>query len=315
MRTIDQETVSMNDLSIVGTVESITVTDGKAKKDGHDFRSADINIRVCQDYSPVKGEVSIIPVRMMANKFTKSNELNKLWENLGKLKTTYSTIQDVGIGEASRVIISSSGSRQNGRITENTYASRNNPDTIVSTWSIGATFINPTKNDKDAAQFKHEIFVMSMDREISKDGEETGRLKIRGGLITYGKHLNILTYYVMNPSGVEFFENNVKINDTIVVQGRVRCTSEEVSSTVSTLGWGDDTDMGTTTKYINELIITRTPTGEPNEEDASWDPQDIRVLAADRSNSLEQKKIDARAAAQKATKAPKAAPAIDSWEE
>ena len=107
-----------------------------------------------------------------------------------------------------------------------------------------------------------------------------------------------MDFFVENPGAVDYIERNFKVNDTAHFVGRLRYTSETVKYE-SENTWGESIPQ-TTTKKKRELIITGPGVGcesGPYDEDRSYDPEDIRVLVADRNAVKEQKKMEEEAAA------------------
>ena len=314
------DTPALNSVVISGALLGLELREGKSSpaKGSKPYRSVKSTIRVNQTYGG-KSEVSEIPVDFIAMRHKKDGTDNTIYETYGKYSTEYHTAQRDGIENATMVNIN--GRRGNGTLSENMFATAQNPETVVSTWNIGATFLNELRgaapgNDAECATFDIEIFILNLDREVNLEGEETGRLKIRGGVVKYGRKLDCLDFFVENPGAVDYIERNFKVNDTAHFVGRLRYTSETVKYE-SENTWGESIPQ-TTTKKKRELIITGPGVGcesGPYDEDRSYDPEDIRVLVADRNAVKEQKKMEARAKASK----PKAAAPADKpnygWEE
>ena len=286
-----------DNVTIVGTLMSLILREGQSKSSGAPYRSGAANIRVNQTYLG-KTEVSEIPVNFIAMKFKKDGTINPAYENIGVL-SNMKTAQNVGQSDAARVKIGG----KSGNINENMFAAPNNPENVVSSWRINANFFNEVDarmDTGDCATFNMDIFIMNMEHETTKEGEETGRLKIRGGVVQYGKKLDCIDFYVEDTSAIDFIERNWEVNTTVNVQGRIRYTSE-VEEYHSASSWGEDIPHSTT-KQKKELIIT-TGSDSPFDEDDGYAPEDIKVLNQDRLNRKEQIKIDAK------NKAAKPAPA------
>ena len=311
---------ALNSVVVSGALLGLDLREGKsaAAKGSKPYRSVKSTVRVNQTYGN-KAEVSEIPLDFIAMKFKKDGTDNTIFETYGKYPTEYRTATRDGIDNASMVTVN--GRRGNGVLSENMFASAQNPETVVSSWSITATFLNELRgaapgNGADCATFDIEIFILGLEREISTTGEETGRLKIRGGVVKYGRKLDCLDFYVENPSAIDYIERNFNVNDTAHFVGRLRYTSETVSYAAENT-WGE-TIPQTTTKKKRELIITGPGVGcesGPYDEERSYNPEDIRVLVADRNAYKEQKKMEARAKAAKPAAAPVASKPVYGWEE
>ena len=307
---------ALNSVVISGTLLGLESREGTAKLSGKPYRSMNATIRVNQFYNG-KEEVSEIPVSFIAMKFKKDGANNPVYETLGAYSRDYFTAQRDGIEKATKVLIN--GRKGNGAISENMYADSRNPENVLSTWNINASFLSenrssaPVTGSSEYATFDIEIFILNMDRELTAEGEETGRLKIRGGVVKYGRKIDCLDFFVEIPSAVDYIERNYNVNDTVRVKGRVRFTSEQEIQNVDN-GWGESIPTQTTRKR-HELIISE-GNNEPLPEENSYDPEDIRVLIADRNALKEQKKMEARAkaTAAKASPATEVSKAAYSWE-
>lgn len=315
------DTPALNSVVVSGTLLGLDLREGKSapSKGSKPYRSVKSTIRVNQTFGG-KTEVSEIPLDFIAMKHKKDGSDNPVYETLGKYATEYKTAQRDGIENATMVNVN--GRRGNGTLSENMFASAQNPETVVSNWSVGASFLNELRNAApgnggECATFDIEIFILNLDREINSAGEETGRLKIRGGVVKYGRKLDCLDFFVENPSAIDYIERNFNVNDTAHFVGRLRYTSETVSYE-SENTWGESIPQ-TTTKKKRELIITGPGVGcesGPYDEERSYNPEDIRVLVADRNALKEQKKMEARSKASKpAASAAVASKPTYGWEE
>lgn len=311
MKSIENQ--SANSVNITGTLMDVVLREGKTKKDGKPYRSGTATIRVNQHYGN-KDEVSDIQENFIAMKFKNDGQNNSNYTNYGKFADgTYKTAQNVGIENATR--LRSSGAH-NGRITENMFATAKDPETVISTWRIDTTFFNeangsvstPTSN-ADCATFNVDMVVLEIGREMNTSGEETGRLKIVGGLIQYGPRLDCVTFYVENPSAIDFLERNWQVNDTVNAVGRIRVATQTVSYH-SENSWGEEIPQEST-RTKRELIITSSngpDGGMPYDEDMSYDIEDVKRLNAERKIRKEQAKVTARNSGNKTAAATNEAP-------
>lgn len=295
-------TPARNSVSMNGMLLSYDIRDGKSKKTGAPYRMGSAVLRVNQFYGG-KEELSEIPVKSLAMKFKKDGSDNKFFENLGDYAVDLKPATRYGTDEASHVSIT--GRNGNGALSENMFASERNPETVYSTFNIDFKFlneprINATGSTADCATFDVEIFILAKDRELNSAGEETGRLKIRGGIVQWGEKIDCFDFYVENPTAIEYIDRNYNINDTASFVGRIRYTSETVVYK-SENTWGE-TLPTTSTRKKHELIITGPSAGHedgPNEEADSYDPEDIRTMIADRNARKEDAKNEARKRAKK----------------
>lgn len=295
---------SNQSVTITGKLSDVVVRENVSKGTNKPYRAGTVTIRVDQTYGG-KQEVSEIPVSFIAMKFKKDGTINPVYESAGNLTTQFKSIQNYGYDAASRIRVSG----RSGNISENMFVGRDG-EQVVSSWRVNSSFFNPVNGsvesspaNADCATFEMDIFIMGMDRECTPEGEETGRLKIRGGVIQYGNRLDVLDFVVEAPTAVDYIERNYSINDTVKVYGRIRYTSEEVISDYhEESSWGEVIPKAPSTRVKRELVIVN-GSDEPYDEDMAYAPEDIQVIAADRNNRKEQLKADARSKANQKTAA------------
>ena len=272
-----------NKLNLAGKLMDVQFGDGKLS-DGRPYQRATVTIRVTQAYGG-KEETSDIQVGMFATEFTSTGKQNPAWKSLNDLKLM-KTAQNVGIDNASNVRLTGA------TLQENNFVSRTGQ--LINGWQIRGSFINEAKV-APVASFVTDIYIMSMTDEVDREGDTTGRLKIKGGIVQYGGKLDVVEFIVEAPDTVEYISRNWEENGTVTVKGRIRVLSQEEE--VQSSGWGEDVPE-TTTRFVRELIIT---TGDDTckEEDFAYDPVEIKKAFAERKAAIEQTQINARAAAPK----------------
>lgn len=279
------EIQAKNQMNLTGKLLNVEFGEGKMS-DGREYKRATVTIRVTQ---PVDGkeETSEIPVGFFASPYTKTGKANPAYKSLVDLQNL-KTAQNVGIDNADQVRITS------GSLSENNFVSRSG--NLINGWQIRGSFINAAKL-ADAATFVTEIFIMDKHDEINREGDPTGRLVIRGGIVQYGGKLDVLDFIVEDPSKVQFVSNNWEPNKTITVKGRVRVTSHETETAKESGGWGEDIP-DTTTTFVRELIITGGD-DTAKEDEFGYDPAEIKKAFNQRKAMIEQLQIDARSHAPK----------------
>jgi len=276
---------AMNKMNLVGKLMNVDFGEGKMS-DGRDYKRATVTIRVTQ---PVDGkeETSEIPVGFFASPYTSTGKPNPAYKSLVEL-ADLKTAQNVGVDAADQVRITSA------TLSENNFVSRNG--NLINGFQIRGSFINAAKLT-DAATFNTEIYIMDIHDETDREGDPTGRLVVRGGIVQYGGRLDVLDFIVEAPDKVEFVSRNWEVNTTQRINGRVRVTSHEVEASGESSGWGEDIPE-TTTTFVRELIITGGDDTAKDEE-FSYDPTDIKKAFNVRKAMIEQMQIDARAKAPK----------------
>ena len=182
---------SSNAVTITGKLSDVVVREGTSKQGGKPYRAGTVTIRVDQTYGG-KNEVSEVPVQFIAMKFKKDGTTNPAYESVGQLTSQFKSIQNYGYDEASRIRVNG----KSGNISENMFVGRDG-EQVVSSWRINSSFFNEVRGGEapgnaDCATFNIDIFIMAIARELTAEGEETGRLKIRGGVVQWGGKLDCL---------------------------------------------------------------------------------------------------------------------------
>ena len=272
-----------NKINLAGILMDVTPGSGTLA-DGRPYKRATVTVRVTQSYGG-KTETSDIQVGMFATEFTSTGKPNPAWKSLKDLELM-KTAQNVNIDNASHVRLTGA------TLQENNFVSRTG--NLINGWQIRGSFINEAKVS-DVASFVTDIFIMSMDDEVDREGETTGRLKIKGGIVQYGGKLDVVDFIVEAPDTVEYISRNWEVNGTVTVKGRIRVLSQEEE--VQASGWGEDVP-DTTTRFVRELIIT-TGDDECKEEDFAYDPVEIKKAFNERKAAIEQMQINARASSPK----------------
>ena len=283
----DIQTQANNKINLAGKLMDVTFGDGKitsADGSARPYKRATVTVRVTQTYGG-KEETSDIQVGMFATEFTSTGKQNPAWKSLKDLELM-KTAQNVGIDNASHVRLTGAS------LQENYFVSRSG--NLIDGWQIRGSFINEAKVS-DVASFVTDIFIMSMEDEIGRDEEPTGRLKIKGGIVQYGGKLDVVDFYVEAPDTVEYIQRNWEVNGTVTVKGRIRVLSQEEE--VQASGWGEEVP-DTTTRVVRELIIT-TGDDECKEEEFAYDPVEIKKAFNERKAAIEQTQINARTNAPK----------------
>lgn len=299
----DIMTQANNKINVVGKLLDAVIVDDKLG-DGRKYKRANLTIRVTQTYGG-REETSEIPVSMFAAQYTKQDKPNPGYtqiENLAEMKTA----QMVGIDNADTVRISGANLR------ENNFVSRNSGQ-LIHGWQINSSFIN-AGGSADVASFVIDVYIMDMKPETDREGEETGRLIIKGGIVQYQGKLDVVDFIVENQDTADYIERNWNIDDTVEVRGRIRVTAIEDKPKATESSWGEDVPEATT-RTVRELIITK-GSDEPKEEEFAYDKTDIKKAFNVRKALIEQLQIDAKkGSTPKAAKEPaKAAAKSYDWE-
>lgn len=272
-----------NKINLCGKLMDVAFGSGKLSGE-RPYERATVTVRVTQAYGG-KEETSDVQVGMFATEYTNKGTPNPAWKSIMDLKRM-NTAQNVGIDAAAHVRFTGA------TLSENNFVSRTGQ--LINGWQIRGSFINEAKLS-DVASFVTDIFIMNMHDEVDREGDTTGRLVIKGGIVQYGGKLDVINFIVEAPDTVEYISRNWKVGDTVTVKGRIRVTSQEEE--VQSSGWGEDVP-DTTTRFVRELIIT-TGDDEGKEEEFAYDPAEIKKAANERKAMIEQMQINARKVAPK----------------
>ena len=293
---------ALNRVNIVGKLLDVTFREGTLS-DGRAYESANMTIRVKQTYGG-REEISEIPVSMFAARYTLSNKLNPGFEQIKELHNL-KTVQNVGLDEADCIRLTSA------TIRENNFVGRTGQ--VFNGWQLNTSFINNApKNAEESASFVIDLFIMDMHSEEDRDGDPTGRLVIKGGIVQYNGNLDVVEFIVENPEAVDYIERNWNINDTVTVKGRIRVTVTEVKSSGVESSWGEDIPQ-TTTQSVRELIITKGD-DQGKEEEFAYDPTEIKKAFNVRKAKIEQMQMDARNNVKKTAPATNTSTSKYNWE-
>ena len=278
-----------NKVTIVGKLLDTTFNHGTTKT-GQPYERANLTVRVTQSYGQNVEEVSEIPISMFASQFTTKGAPNPAFQSIQDLKEM-KTAQNVGFDAADTIRIT------NGNIRENNFVARSGQ--LINGWQLNTSFINKGST-ADIASFTLDVFIMDMRDEVDRNGEPTGRLIIKGGIVQYNGKLDVLEFIVEDNDKIDYIQRNWNANDTVTIKGRIRVTSVEVKNSGSEGSWGEEIPEEST-RMVRELIVS-TGSDEGKEEDFAYDPADIRKAFKVRQAEIEQLQIDAKKGA-----APKAA--------
>lgn len=275
----DITTESKNVVTMTGKLVEISFRNGKTKA-GKPYESANATIRVEQDYQGTH-EISEIPVSIFASQYTNSGKLNPAYENLQNLKEC-KTIQKNGFDAATSIRFTK------GTLEENNFLTKNG--NFITGWRIRPSLCSSNSKIADTATFSCDIFIMDMREEMDREGEPTGRLIIKGGLVQYAGRLDVVEFIVENPDGVDYISSNYEPNQTMRIEGRIRYTTQEEKHQVTqSSGWGEAIPQ-TSTRTVRELIVTNDG-GAPFDEEVAYDPIEIKKAFNERKARLEQEQM------------------------
>ena len=197
----------------------------------------------------VKGNVMIkvddlntIKIKVYVGKFTKDGKENKAWAGIHTVMSEYKSIAEVGEEAADRINTSAQFSM---------YRNPNGQDVVM----YQSNFFNRnTKPLNPTRKFKAECFIKSKNWEVDNEGNETGRLKIRGIAPSY-MGIDILDMICpvsneLDPNFAQDADNLFEVGSTYAIEGEI-VNSRVEKKAVAALG-----SMTGKTEYKNELVVT-----------------------------------------------------------
>lgn len=261
-----------NVVKIEGILSEINLNEGsfKNKKTDQVIKSigGTVKVRVTQPINGVDTELEI-PITLFAAELKNDGGINPAYTSIMEVKNSYMPISVAGIEKADRVRITGAS------LEMNEYWNKKNE--FVRFPRIKASFINRLNaNDEfnPEATFTSVMCIKSITPEEDKEGEETGRYKIRGVIPTWnGESVDIFDYVVSSPKAIATITSNWEVYDTVRVTGRINFSS--VTEKIVHESFGEDAVVDYKTTSISELIITG---GDPNplDEGFGYDKNEIR---------------------------------------
>lgn len=282
---------SVNEFNIVGILNEMDVKEGTSSKTNDDWISIKMDIRLDQEYDG-RVEENIIPVKLFSSKHKKgTKEINNNYE---RFKKYADTLISLGACDEGKENMASKLSIQ-AKIKENSFAAQDGR--FVENWELSTNFANSQKpQDKEGSSFIVTGTIVGMNKELDKDGNETGRLKIKLCLVGYNGAANVIDF-VASGSPANYIENNWNEGDTVKAAGIIRSTQEVVSKEEE-VGFGEPI-VKNYTRTTRELVITSGSRGGLD-DDSSYDADDIRTAL----NERKARKEEAIANASKSSSAP-----------
>lgn len=290
------EIQSKNEVNIVGKLLSTTFREGTIQSTGKPYESCNYIVRVKQEISG-KEEIHEIPLSVFATKYTNSGKVNPAFKTVQDMKQM-NTAQNDGEDKAAIVRINKA------TLSENIFIPQSGQ--LIDGWQIRSSFVNEGGKG-EFARFTVEIFIIDMHDEVNSEGDPTGRLIVRGGIVQYGEKLDIIDFIVEDSDKVEYVSRNWEANQTVVAAGRIRYTPQEVEISSAGESWGEEVMDSSAPKMKRELIITGGPAELPD-EDFMYDPVEIKKGFNVRKANIEQMQLNAKAGGQKKQAATTAAP-------
>lgn len=287
-----------NIVKIEGILSETDLKYGSYIKNGKTVENigGSIKIKVTQQ---INGEdINLeIPVHMFANKLKNDGSNNPAFESIERVMKEFVSIAAAGGEEgADRVRITSA------KIQMNEYYGRG--ENLISFPRISASFVTKVKKEecKPQATFAVEFYVGSMDNELNRNGEETGRYIVKGIVPQYGGKVDVINFVAVAPGVINAISSYWNVGDTVKASGRLNFSSK-TEVIMKEVDFGEPIEQTRTTN-VSDLVITG-GSQTPMDGEFAFDANDIKAAAAERKNRLDELKKNAG----KAKAKPMAAPA------
>ena len=273
-----------NIVKIEGILSETDLKYGSYIKNGKNMEtiSGSIKIKVVQQINGEDTNLEI-PVHMFANKY-KSDGVspNPAFDSIERVMKEFVSIAAAGGEEgADRIRITSA------KIQMNEYYGRG--ENLISFPRISASFVTKVKKEecKPQATFAVEFYVGSMDNELNRNGEETGRYVVKGIVPQYGGKVDVINFVAVAPGVINAISSYWNVGDTVKASGRLNFSSK-TEVIMKEVDFGEPIEQTRTTN-VSDLIITG-GSQTPMDGEFAFDPADIKVAAAERKNRLDELK-------------------------
>lgn len=263
-----EKTQSANSVYVSGILNELDIVTGTTT-DGREWIRGSASIKCDQDING-KNTECIVPIKMFSMRLKKDGEPNKIYDRiLGYKDKLVSAAAADDINSASKITVT------NGQLEENIWIdkSTNKPR---SSFQIVSNFLNDKKDaDKEGAIFKLSGVVLNDPMEAEehdRNGDPTGRLVIKFGVIGYAGKIHVLDL-IADGSAKAHVEQNWSKGDTVKATGKVNIT-HKVVTIEEKQGFGESIETNRTISN-RELIITG-GSASGLEEDLSYDADSIK---------------------------------------
>lgn len=259
-----------NEVTVEGLLQEVRIKSDKTG-DGREFIGGEIDIEV--------SEGSVHTFRVFSMKHKKDGSDNSIYKGLETVKDEYLSIAKVGRENADKVRVTA------GQLGVNDYIGT---DGQIKTFpQLSTNFINRVQaNDvfDPKSEFEVELFVQSVVDETNRDGEETGRVKVKGYVPQFGGGIAPLEF-VADGEGAEYIRDTYESGNTVKIYGEI-INKVEITKTVEEVGFGKPKEK-IKRNFVREFLITGG--SEPYDEDNAntYDPKVIKKALTEREVYLE----------------------------
>lgn len=276
---------ALNKIEITGVVKEHKLATGKTKN-GDKYINGSLVIKA--------GEFTELTVKVMVSETNTKGKVKKAYENLEKIfKGELKTMADVSEEEAVKVRLwGNEGFTPQFR--EEIFKPENVTE-VVTKISVDLGFGNITIDNNITpedykATFDVEMFVVSVEEELNKNDEETGRAIVKGWVPVYGGSvipLEIKAGIVEDEDGefdfAEDIRSNIDLESTLNFWGNIDYKAIiEKTSKGGSLGKAKIEEKRT---YIHDLVAIG---GDLIEGENEYDIEDIKQATIERENKKQE---------------------------
>lgn len=263
-----------NVVEIKGKLSEVNLKE--AEKDGRRYISGNIIIKVNQEISGKMVSMDL-PVTMIAGQYTRAGTDNPAYQSALKVMNEMKSIAACkSADEADSVVIT------RGTIGENAFLSQQK--TLVLDTRIKASFVNKLVGEyTPTATFTNVIVIASMNEELDKEGQQTGRLLITGVVPQYGDKVDIVNYIVESVPAIKHITTYWNKGDTVRVFGKINYSTRTIE-TEEAVGFGEPIKRSRT-ESIRELIVT-SGSEEAFPEESAYKKEEVSAALVDRKARL-----------------------------
>lgn len=259
-----------NEVTIEGVLQEIKINE--YNNDGKKSLSGKILIQ--------KEEGSIHEISVYQNEKTKDGKDNAIYKGLETIKNEYKSIAAVGKEEADLVRATQA------ELNTNDYVGQDGK--LRSFTKTKANFINRVQtvdNYEPKANFDVELFITKISKEISREGEETGRLIVEGVVPVYGGKVSPQTFIAVG-EGAEFIDSEYEKGQTVRIYGDI-INNVEITRTEVAAAFGKP-KVTIKEKFIREFLILGGEEPYDEEDVKSFSPELIKAALVEREAYLEE---------------------------
>ncbi|MEM5009389.1 hypothetical protein WKH57_01580 [Niallia taxi] len=247
-----------NEVVVEGILQEVNLEE-RETNGGRKFIGGEINIEVAD------GEIHTFRVFSFKNK--KDGTESGIYKGLLTVKDEYVSTAKVGKESADKVRVTA------GQLGVNDYVGG---DGQIKTYpELSTNFINRVQaNDEYSpkAEFEVELVVQALIEETDKDGEETGRIKLKGFVPQYGGRIAPLEF-VAEGEGAEYIRDTYEKGNTVKIYGDI-VNKVEITKTQQEVGFGKPKEK-VKRNFTREYLITGG--SEPYEEE-NVNTYDLKVI-------------------------------------